>query len=256
MKIELRNFRPAHSQSQETLAFTAAIHADGVRVGHVSNAGRGGANDFRYVDRETMMRVRAAIEAMPPDSRFPLVGMTEDMFYTLLADSMVAADDAKRVARKEREFAIMAKSRNLRAWRVTLARDGDELRLLAQWNVELTTESTYAKDIAKTHRATLVKIDEITGLAPSKELTIDEAHGVMKMAQVLRARSTLSRADIPRDAALDWLLERGFIKVVNTKRAQPIPVPYATKAGREWFHSTPGAGVAMLVISMATRKAS
>ena len=45
MKITLKSFKHSPSLSEETIAFTANIYADGKLVGHASNRGHGGNTD-------------------------------------------------------------------------------------------------------------------------------------------------------------------------------------------------------------------
>lgn len=46
MKIELKNIKHAAFASEETDCFTATVHIDGKKEGTVSNAGKGGSNDY------------------------------------------------------------------------------------------------------------------------------------------------------------------------------------------------------------------
>jgi hypothetical protein len=52
MNLILKNYKPAHNLSEETLAFTATLYIDGKRAATVSNHGRGGCNDYDFEDRE------------------------------------------------------------------------------------------------------------------------------------------------------------------------------------------------------------
>lgn len=48
MKIELRKLKIAEHLSEETTAFSAEIHVDGVLAAHASNHGTGGCNQYHF----------------------------------------------------------------------------------------------------------------------------------------------------------------------------------------------------------------
>lgn len=50
-EVTVRNYKPVHALSEETLAFTATIYLDGKRAGVASNQGHGGPNRYDFPDQ-------------------------------------------------------------------------------------------------------------------------------------------------------------------------------------------------------------
>jgi hypothetical protein len=81
------------------------------------------------------------------------------------------------------------------------------------------------------------------------------------MGRVLKARSTIERAVLAQGPATDWLLERGYITLGTSNAAARVGFagrwaassPYATRAGRAWYHAGPPAGVALVDAAKALR---
>jgi hypothetical protein len=98
----------------------------------------------------------------------------------------------------------------------------------------------------------------------TNELTVTEASAVMALRGLMDAKTQLARVMRSQQiapATLDWMLERGLV-VVRMPNASPrqfftkdVPCAYLTPAGKKWFHSTAGAGVALLVLARAARVA-
>ena len=66
--FQYRNFSISESLSEETLAFTAQILRDGVVVGTVSNDGRGGADMWRFANRNDRIAFEEAAVAAHPQA--------------------------------------------------------------------------------------------------------------------------------------------------------------------------------------------
>lgn len=88
------------------------------------------------------------------------------------------------------------------------------------------------------------------------ELTTVEAAAVMALRSLLFCKSQIARLvafnTLQGTPACDWLLEQGFMTVRTANRTTKFSgdaMPYVTKAGKAWFHSKPGPGVALLVLA-------
>lgn len=87
-------------------------------------------------------------------------------------------------------------------------------------------------------------------------LTKTEAAAVMALNSILFCKSQLARLmafkAMQNSPACDWLLERGFVAVrtsnVTRQFTDGEAMAYVTPAGKKWFYSTPGPGVAGLVL--------
>ena len=89
-------------------------------------------------------------------------------------------------------------------------------------------------------------------------LTKTEAAAVVALRSIMFCKSQIARLmafkTLQGAPACDWLLERGFITVRTSKLAlswqlyQGEAMAYVTPVGKAWFHSTPGPGVAILVL--------
>ncbi len=66
MKLELRKIAHYPRASEETIAFDADLYVDDVKVGTVSNSGRGGANVPRVQDAAMLERIDAHCKSLPP----------------------------------------------------------------------------------------------------------------------------------------------------------------------------------------------
>ncbi len=248
MKIELRNFKPSVSQSRETLAFTATIYANGTEVGAIRNDGGGGSMRTVYVTAAAQNEVLTFIESLPRDSRWPSLPMGEDIFFSIMSAALMQTIDDKKQAKKDAAFAATAHAKGHHAFRVTWADQyGGEMLALVE-SKELLTVAAF---ITRLRSPVPISNVTIVEMAKPGEMSLDEARGVMKMKQVLTSNGHM-RTLVERDVAFDWLLARGFTRAAKSPDGVKV---YATKEGRAWFHSTPGAGVALLVIAKSMKAA-
>ena len=68
--VQLRNVKVSHHMSEETTAFTATLYINGKRVAYVKNAGQGGDNYPRFIDRDVEQAFHAMCKSLPPQ-QFP-----------------------------------------------------------------------------------------------------------------------------------------------------------------------------------------
>lgn len=69
MKLELKRLTIATALSEETLAFAADVHLDGILVGHAKNTGNGGMVSFRPKDSSSSVLCQAYhahLATLPP----------------------------------------------------------------------------------------------------------------------------------------------------------------------------------------------
>ena len=141
--VKLRNVKVAHHMSEETTAFTATLYINGKRVAYVKNAGQGGDNYPRFIDRDVEQAFHAMCKSLPPQ-QFPdttsvdaegltvccgalttyhdetecckicwkeLMApypMTYDSFIGDLLDEWIQADDWKKACRKGLVFRLQS----------------------------------------------------------------------------------------------------------------------------------------------------
>lgn len=108
MKIELRNVKHAAFASEETDCFTATVYLDGKRVGEVSNAGKGGCNE--YHPHELEKRLNEYAKTLPQTDIGCDVGGSgspvmieqdaDTVIGTLLHDWMLRRDLTRALSRK------------------------------------------------------------------------------------------------------------------------------------------------------------
>lgn len=97
MKIELKNLKHSEFASQETLCFDASVYANGVKLGTVSNNGRGGATLICLSPgtQGLMKEVKAYCATLPPltdiDGVVPI-----DMDFELYVDLLVEREVNKK----------------------------------------------------------------------------------------------------------------------------------------------------------------
>lgn len=104
MKIELKNYRPAHQLSRETTAFTASIWIDGKRAGTVSNDGHGGCNLYHFDDRTLEQEFHDYCKSLPPvDGSFGPLDMDADL---LIGELCEAADHERWLKSKTRNAVL------------------------------------------------------------------------------------------------------------------------------------------------------
>jgi hypothetical protein len=70
MKIELKKIKVSEHMSEETTAFTAEIHINGMNAGYAKNSGRGGSTDYHHNPepefRVLMQRAENFCLTLPP----------------------------------------------------------------------------------------------------------------------------------------------------------------------------------------------
>lgn len=126
MKIELKNIKFSERMSEETNAFTADIHINGVKAGYAKNSGQGGSTDYNaiYADNATeMQHHRNLIQdaeryclGLPPikwkDTTFPM--NLEAKIDELFENWLQAKGDKKYQAKlnKDMEKGICIKTEN------------------------------------------------------------------------------------------------------------------------------------------------
>ncbi len=89
MKIELKKLKVAKHLSEETTAFSAELHVDGVLAAYVSNHGQGGCNETHFLDRDLGDKVEAEAKRLNPDDM--------EALDTVVSDLMEAEEDRKEV---------------------------------------------------------------------------------------------------------------------------------------------------------------
>lgn len=83
-----------------------------------------------------------------------------------------------------------------------------------------------------------------------------EARACMALKSIMFCKSQIARLaayqTLQGTPTCDWLLEQGLITVrlsnPTTQFSKGEGMPYVTPTGRAWFFSTPGPGVAILVL--------
>jgi len=99
MKITIKNFKPAMSLSEETIAFTGTLYLNGKKQCGVRNSGCGGSNviDDRAVER----RLQAYAAALPgDDSADYLIGKVVDEMVAAAEDKRALANMVRRMKKK------------------------------------------------------------------------------------------------------------------------------------------------------------
>lgn len=103
MKIELKNIKYAAFASEETSCYEATLWVDGKKIGHVSNDGRGGCDNFngdhaayKVVDQWCISNLPARQYTKEKDG-FDGIHETdlETLCGTLLEDHLIAKDMTK-----------------------------------------------------------------------------------------------------------------------------------------------------------------
>lgn len=96
MKIELSQFKPFPSMSEETMAYTAVVKINGVPAFHAKNSGTGGADLYTPLDargRDLLKQAEDYAASLPRDPRFPNLPMDLEMLLgTIMSDTLAAAD--------------------------------------------------------------------------------------------------------------------------------------------------------------------
>ena len=102
MKITLKSFKPAHNLSEETLAFTATIYADGKRVGDVRNQGNGGCHFYNWSDANLGREIEAWADAQPSKFEFEKL----DQIIDKVIEDLEVQKEEKRIARAAKKSTL------------------------------------------------------------------------------------------------------------------------------------------------------
>jgi hypothetical protein len=149
--LSVKNVKYAEFASEETMCFEATLYVDGKSVGRVSNAGRGGPNDYEFDTTDLEATIKEA------DIKVDFLGHTLTKDLDIIVDELVndvlIAKDAKSFRTK------VAKKNNLTSEqvRVFLCDNGE----LVARGVNGTSDDEVAADIGNNAR----RIDNVT--APS-----------------------------------------------------------------------------------------
>jgi hypothetical protein len=111
MKIELKKLKISEHLSEETTAFTAEIHVNGMNVGYARNTGQGGPTDYHHNPepecRALMQRAEAFCLALPVKKydmgggRDPFVmKMNMEHFIDELVEDELKKKDQKKLEKK------------------------------------------------------------------------------------------------------------------------------------------------------------
>ena len=107
MKIELKNVKHMESMSEETNCYTATLHADGKKIGQVSNEGHGGPDMF-HGDHEAYARAEAWIKENVPPLESSIGGdpleMDMELFCGQLLETWLISRDLKKSLRSRVVF--------------------------------------------------------------------------------------------------------------------------------------------------------
>jgi hypothetical protein len=104
MKIELKSFKPAHSLSEETLAFTATMYCDGKKAAYMKNRGYGEPIQIDWEDSALEKKFSEHVKSQDPyQTEYGGVleshVMTEDLFLSMLVDDKDKEDWLKKKKR-------------------------------------------------------------------------------------------------------------------------------------------------------------
>lgn len=108
-RIEIKNVKHAEFASDETACFEATVYLDGVRVGHVSNDGRGGCHLYHPWSVQEPLNAYAATlppevtdfaDPTDPDQKFTFQPDADSVIDRLLTDFLVRRDLQKLLAKK------------------------------------------------------------------------------------------------------------------------------------------------------------
>lgn len=104
--VELKNVKTSKFASEETICFEASVYVDGVKVGVVSNDGRGGCNMWSPWSAEA--QVKAIALAMPKYKN-----ETFEVADQLVNDLLMRIDVEKEVKRKMKDRMYFIKNNEL-----------------------------------------------------------------------------------------------------------------------------------------------
>ena len=123
---EVKNVKIHKDMSEETLCFSAAIYADGKRIGTAKNQGQGGPNHYEADDDEAFKALEAfAKERGTVEEKFSF--METDIFI----DELVNEFDWNRILRRDCKTKTLFRTSdepNKDSWRVIKAKFSDEIR--------------------------------------------------------------------------------------------------------------------------------
>lgn len=95
MKIELKKLKIARHLSEETTAFSAEIHVDGVIAAHASNHGTGGCNEYHFLNHALADKLETEAKRLFPGKYEGLDSLVEEL--------MEAEEDRKAVIKYRKQ---------------------------------------------------------------------------------------------------------------------------------------------------------
>jgi hypothetical protein len=116
-QYELRNVKIAAHLSEETVAFTATLYRNGVRIGTTKNDGQGGPNMVRYTDFVIQEVCRAEYPQFPMLPEWHGMVMTEDMAIGDLLDAHQERAYLKRITKGKLLFRYASDPTDGDSWR-------------------------------------------------------------------------------------------------------------------------------------------
>lgn len=156
MKIELRRYSSNARLSEETIAYSADVYVDGVKVGHSSNHGTGGPDNVVIPDAKMRAKVEAFVKAQPPvrtDFSDEPLTMTMDLFFGLLAEAEENKKEDKKRQRSQEKFkAKFAKyGSKVECWVVVLKQGGmvSDLMIAEDAGATARLDKAVAREVSK-----------------------------------------------------------------------------------------------------------
>lgn len=109
--LAVKNIKEHADMSHETNCFSATIYLEGKRVGHVSNRGNGGCNDYHWIDQEAAHTIALFADEQCLEFDFERV----DQLIDQLLNEAAETKQLKRLAKKSAPFRL--KGDDIGSWR-------------------------------------------------------------------------------------------------------------------------------------------
>ncbi len=108
MEITVKNVKIHDDMSDETMCFSAAIFADGKKVGTAQNAGHGGCNQYHWIDRALGRNVEAWAEKQTMEYDFEKLDQIIDPLVCRFDDERRERASVKRLCKTQTLFRLFS----------------------------------------------------------------------------------------------------------------------------------------------------